>query len=256
MLAQVIIHDQNILSLLHPLLTDRTSRVRSDVLQRCKVTRRRNHDGRIGHGTIFFQSLYNIGNGRCLLADCHINTFYVLTLLVNDRINRDCRLSCLTVTDNQLTLSSADRHHGINCLNTCLQRCVNALSGNNAARHTLNSAVCGRLNGSLAVYGLSERIDNTSQHGIANGNLNHSSGRLDSIAFTDIFCTAQKYHADVILFQIQHHAVYIPGELKKLALHGIFQTMYTRNSIRHLDDSTYICHFQRRRIALNLILDN
>jgi len=36
------------------------------------------------------------------------------SVLVNNSINSNSRLTCLTVTDNKLSLSSSDRNHGIN----------------------------------------------------------------------------------------------------------------------------------------------
>ena len=45
---------------------------------------------------------------------------HTLSLLINNGINGNCRLTGLSVTDDQLTLSSSDGHHGVNCLNTCL----------------------------------------------------------------------------------------------------------------------------------------
>ena len=42
------------------------------------------------------------------------------SLLVDDRIDRNRCLTGLSVTDDQLTLSTSDRHHGIDCLDTGL----------------------------------------------------------------------------------------------------------------------------------------
>ena len=61
-----------------------------------------------------------IGNGRCFLTDGNVDTVNALTLLVDDGIDRDGGLTGLTVTDDQLSLSAADRNHGVNCLDTGL----------------------------------------------------------------------------------------------------------------------------------------
>ena len=61
-----------------------------------------------------------------------------LSLLVNNRIDRDRCLTGLTVSDDQLTLSSSDRHHGVNCLDTCLKRGIYGFSLDNTVGNTLD----------------------------------------------------------------------------------------------------------------------
>ena len=138
MFGQIIVNDQYVLSILHPFFSDRTSGIRCDILQRSKFTGSGCYNGCIIHGSVFFQCLYDIGNGRCFLTDRYINTFYILTLLVDDRVNRDRCLTGLTVSDDQLTLSSSDRHHGVNCLDTCLKRGIYALSVDNSGSYSFD----------------------------------------------------------------------------------------------------------------------
>ena len=256
MLTQVIIHYQHVLAIFHPLLTDGTARIRSNVLQRRQITCRRYNYGGVCHCAILFQCLYNIGDGGCFLAYCNINTFYVLALLINNRINCDCRLTCLTVTDNQLTLPPADGNHGVDGLNTRLKGRIYALSCDNTACNSFDFTEFCSLYRSLAVNRLTEGIDNTPKQCVSHRDFHHTSRGLDGIAFVDIPGASQQYHAHVILFQIQHHAVHFAGELQKLTLHGILQTMYTSNAVCYLYDGTHIGYVQRRGISLNLILDN
>ena len=61
-----------------------------------------------------------------------------LSLLVNNRIDRDRRLTCLTVADNKLTLSASDRNHGIDRLDTCLKRGIYGFSLDNTVGNTLD----------------------------------------------------------------------------------------------------------------------
>ena len=54
--------------------------------------------------------------GRSLLTNGHINTIYgftcvVKTLLVDDCVNSDGSLAGLTVADDKLTLTAANRDH-------------------------------------------------------------------------------------------------------------------------------------------------
>ena len=176
--------------------------------------------------------------------------------MVDDRIDGDGRLACLTVADDQLTLASSDGYHGVDGLDARLKGSVHAFSRDDSACHTLYFAVFVGLDRAFAVNGLSQRIHHASRHSIPYRNLYHTSGRLDRIAFIDVPGAAQEHHAYVIFFQIQHHAVHFAGEFQQLALHGVFQPMHARDAVRHLDDGTHIGHIQRGRIPLDLILDN
>ena len=60
-----------------------------------------------------------------------------LSLLVNNRIDRDRRLTSLTVAD-KLTLSASDRNHGIDRLDTCLKRGIYGFSLDNTVGNTLD----------------------------------------------------------------------------------------------------------------------
>ena len=153
------------------------------------------------HSAVLLQRIYDGSYGRSLLADGDINTLYALTLLVDDGVDGNCGLTCLSVADNQLTLSASDRNHGIDCLDSGLKRGIYGFTGNNAACHTLDFAVGIRLHGSLAIDRLTQRIYNTSQQRIARRNLNYMSCCPDLITLTDAARTKQ-YSTYVVLLQI------------------------------------------------------
>ena len=110
---------------------------------------------------------------------------YALALLVNNGINGNRSFTSLTVTDNQLTLSSSNRNHGVNRLDTGLKGGVYGFSLNNTVCHTLNAAEFLSLDGTLAVNRLSQSIDHAAGQGIAYRNLNYAASGLYNVAFTD-----------------------------------------------------------------------
>ena len=128
MLTQIIVYNKDIFAIFHPLLTDCTACIWCDVLQWRKLTGSRCNYGRICHSSVFFQCLYNRCNGGSFLSDCDINSLHTLSLLVDNGIHSNRCLSCLTVSDDQLSLSTSNRHHGIDCLDTCLQWCIYGFS--------------------------------------------------------------------------------------------------------------------------------
>ena len=80
------------------------------------------------HGIGVSETLDNLGNGGPLLSDGNVDAVQHLlrvsgiveTLLVNDGVNCDGGLSGLTITDDQLTLATADGHEGVDSLDAGL----------------------------------------------------------------------------------------------------------------------------------------
>ena len=120
MLGQVIINNEDILALLHPLFTNCTTRIWCDVLQWCKFGCCCCNNNCIIHGSEGFQCVYNRRYCRLFLTNCNIDTKDILSFLIDNRIKSNGCLTSLSVTDNQLTLTTANRDHGVNRLNSCL----------------------------------------------------------------------------------------------------------------------------------------
>ena len=71
---------------------------------------------------MLFQCMNQLGNRRGLLSDCYINTDNLLSLLVQNGIYCNRGFTGLTVSNNQLSLPTSDRKHGVNGKNTGFQR--------------------------------------------------------------------------------------------------------------------------------------
>ena len=82
---------------------------------------RRDHD-RVLHGTVLFELPNHVRNGRLLLAHRHVDAFDARALLVDDRVDGHGRFARLPVADDQLPLTAANGHHGIDRLETGLNR--------------------------------------------------------------------------------------------------------------------------------------
>ena len=93
---------------------------------------------------------------------------------------------------------------------------------------------------SLAVNRLSKRVYDTPEHSVSDRHLYYSARGLYDISLANAVAAAEKYRADIVFLQVQDHAVYIARELQQLALHGIFQAVYTCNTVSYLDNSTCI----------------
>src|SRR5690606_38341411 len=112
------------------------------------------------------QGFHNPGNGGSFLADCHIYTInrvtrFIKLFLVNNGIDANGRLPCLTVADNQLTLSASNRNHCVDSLDTRLERFFYRFAEDNPRRLAFQwHFVELTLNGALPIDRVTEHINN------------------------------------------------------------------------------------------------
>ena len=87
---------------------------------------------------MFFEFAHHIGDSRSFLPDADVDAFNVGTLLVDDRIDGQRRFTGLAVTDNQPALSTTNRDHRVDGLQTSLHRLIYRLALNNPRCNTLD----------------------------------------------------------------------------------------------------------------------
>src|SRR5207253_3148085 len=115
------------------------------------------HDG-VFHRAARLQSLDHRRHRGRLLADRDVHADDALPLLIDDRIDRDGRLADTAVTDDQLALTTADRDHRVDGLETGLQRLFHRLTDNDARRRRFDLARHGRRDWTKTVDRVPERI--------------------------------------------------------------------------------------------------
>ena len=76
-------------------------------------------DQRIFHGALSHQIVIELLYQLFRLIDRCVDTDHVLIFLVDDRIQSDLGLSCLLISDDELSLSKAD---GVDQVDTCDSR--------------------------------------------------------------------------------------------------------------------------------------
>ena len=165
----------------------------------------------------------SVATDESLLTDGYINTVHrvsgqeILTL-VDDGIDGNGGLTYLTVADNQLTLSATYGHHGINSLDTCLQRLVYRLTKDYSGSLPVERQryrVAGNRTGS--VDRIAQCIDDTAYKSVAYGNrcdfpgTAHSHVLLDSIAVG-----THQDDSDIALFKVHGHTAHTVFKLDQL----------------------------------------
>lgn len=131
------------------------------------------------HGVVFLKSLDELGNGGSLLSNSYIDAVKLLSLigsvvpslLVKNGVESNGSLSGLTITNDQFTLTTTDRHHGVDRLETSLDRLVDRVTRKNTGSLKLGTTLLGGLDGSLSVNWVPEGINDTSEKFNADWNI-------------------------------------------------------------------------------------
>ena len=152
----------------------------SDVLERSGLGGGGGDDDGVLHGVVLLKSLDELGDGGSLLTDGDVDAVKLLglvlavvpPLLVEHGVESDGSLTSLTVTNDQLTLTTADRNHGVDRLKTSLHGLVDGVTGENTGGLLLGTALLGGLDGTLAVNGVSKGVNDATKELHADGNVN------------------------------------------------------------------------------------
>jgi hypothetical protein len=155
---EVVVNDQGVLALEHEVLAHRAPGVWGEVLDRRRVRGVTCYHNGVLHSPVFFKDRDGLGHLACLLSDSDVDAGQVAAFLVDDRINRDHRLACGTVADDQLSLAAPDRDHGVDGLDACLYGRVDCFAdGDVRCDHLYRPELTG-LYRSFAVQRLSEGV--------------------------------------------------------------------------------------------------
>ena len=255
-LGKVIVDDENVLALLHEVFAHGAAGVGGDILQGRQLGGGGGHHDGVAHGTGFGQALYEVCHGRALLTDGNVNADDVLALLVDDGIGGDGGLAGLAVTDDQLALTASDGDHGVDGLDTGLQRLLDGLALDDAGRAALDGAVFGGLNGACAIDGLTQCVDHAADHGIAHRHGDYLAGALDDAAFFDAGIRAQQHDGNGIFLKVLGHTVFAVVKLEQLACHALFQTAGPGDAVAHHNDRAGLALLDGIFIMLDLRTDD
>lgn len=132
LLGKIVIDDKCVLSVVSEELSNGTSGVRGQELKGSSLGSSGSNNDGVLKGVMELEGVDDVGNSGSLLSDCDINAEELFLdvsrvevgLLVDDGINGDGGLAGLSVTNDQLSLSSTNRHEAVDCLETGLHRLV------------------------------------------------------------------------------------------------------------------------------------
>jgi hypothetical protein len=162
LLGQIVVDDKSMLSTVSEEFPDTCPGEWSNVLERSGLGGGGGNNDGILHGVIFLEGLDELGNSGSLLSDGDVDAVKLLglvvsvvpTLLVQNSVKGDSSLTSLTIANDQLTLATADGHHGVDRLETSLHGLVDGSAGENARGLELGTARLFGVKGSLSVNGV------------------------------------------------------------------------------------------------------
>jgi hypothetical protein len=181
LLGQIIVDDDSVAGVVTEPLTHGAASEGSNVLQGSGLGSGGSDDDRVLHGILLLKGLDELSDGGTLLTDSDVDTVELVllggalvvvpTLLVKHGVESDSGLTGLTITNDQLTLTTADGHHGVDTLHTSLHGLVDGLTGQNTGGLKLSTALLLGVKGTLAINGVTESIDDTAEQLGADGDL-------------------------------------------------------------------------------------
>ncbi len=122
MLGKIIINDQTVTCAVSEIFTHCYTCVRRKILKCCRLGSTCCDYDRVVHCSVLFESFHYLSDRGAFLTDCNINTDNILPFLGDDCIDCYRCFTGLSVTDDKLTLTTADRYQGIDRFDTCLKR--------------------------------------------------------------------------------------------------------------------------------------
>eukprot|EP00162_Nutomonas_longa_P014214 comp21872_c0_seq1/m.49537 comp21872_c0_seq1/g.49537 ORF comp21872_c0_seq1/g.49537 comp21872_c0_seq1/m.49537 type:complete len:544 (+) comp21872_c0_seq1:1425-3056(+) len=262
LLGKIVVDDQRMLAVVSKVLTNRASRVGRKELQRSSLRRSRSNNSGVLHGTTILEHLHDLRNSRALLADGNVDAVKLLAhitrlkvgSLVENRVHRNRSLAGLTITNDQLTLATTNRHKRIDGLETGLHRLIHRLTRNNAGRLDLHARSLVGGDRALSIDRLTERIDDATEQTLTDWHIDDCACSLDQIAFSHDSVVTEHDHTDIVVLQVERHASESSTELHHLTCLNVLQSRHTSNSISNRQHSSNFRHIHILLKSRNLRL--
>jgi hypothetical protein len=144
---------------------------RCDVLKRSSFGSGGSDNDGVLHSVVLLKGLDELGNGGSLLSDGNVNAVKLLglivsiipSLLIQNSVECNGSFSGLAITNDQFTLTTANRHHGVDGLETSLDGLVDRVTRKNTRGLELGTTLLAGVKGSLSINWVSKSIDDTAE---------------------------------------------------------------------------------------------
>ena len=208
------------------------------------------------HGAVLFELAKHLGDLAGLLADGDIDADEVAALLVDDGVEGDGALARGAVADDELALAAPNGNHRVDGLDAGLDGGIDALAEGDARGDALDRAGLRGADGTLAVDGITEGIDDTADELVAHGHLDDAAGGAHLVAFLDALVVAEDDGADGLFLEVEGEAHGAVGELEQLGVAGVAEPVGAGHAVAGFDDDTDVGRDGRSLELLDLLAED
>ncbi len=127
---------------------------------------------------------------------------------------------------------------------------------NDAGRLDVDAHALVGLDRTLAVDRIAERIDDTAEQALADGNVDDRAGALDGLPFLDLAVLAEDDDADVVGLEIERHAAHAVLELDHLAGLHVVEAVGAGDAVADREHLTDFGDFGLLAEVLDLVLED
>merc|ERR1711953_578117 len=238
LLGQVVEDDDGVHAVVPEVLSHGHTRVGSQVLQGSSIRGGGGHHDGVLESISIVQPLDNLGHGGSLLSHGNVDAVQHLllvaglveSLLVDDGVDGDSSLASLTISNDQLTLTTANGHQAVHSLDP-------GLHGDDAGGLQPNPVSVLAGDGTLAVNGVAKSINNTAEDLSADGNIHDSSGSLDDISLLDELVVTEDDDTNIVGLQVESHPLQSGAEFNHLLGLDVLEAIDTGDTVSDGEDT-------------------
>ena len=165
-----------------------------------------------------------------------------MSLLVDDGIYSNRSFTRLTVTDDQFSLSTSNREHGVDGKNTSLQRNRNGLSVCNTGCFPFNRVIVFRFNRCTAINRSTQCVNNSANQSRANADTGTLFGTHDLCTFYNSIIRTEQNDTNSLFFQVLNNSTDTGFKFHQFAVHGMLHPINGCNAIADPNDRAAFLH--------------
>ena len=180
----------------------------------------------------------DLRDARGLLADRDVDADDARVLLVQDRVDQDRGLARGAVADDQLPLTTSDRDHRVDGLQPRLERLLHGLALDDAWRLELDRTALLRLDRTLAVERIPERVDDAPDESLADRHARQEARPLHRLALLDLLPVAEERGAHVVRLEIEREPGHAVLELEHLHGEGVLEAVHAGDPVTDLQNGS------------------
>lgn len=123
------------------------------------------------------------------------------------------------------------RDQSVDGLETGLHGLVDRATGQDTGSLELGLGTANRVDGALAVDGVTQSVNDTAEQAGADGDVDNLAGTLDRVALLDETIVTENGDTDIVGFQVQAHALDTGRELHHLFGLDVAETVDTGDTV-------------------------